>query len=271
MSAERLVALAAATPGPVYLRLSRPKTPVIYGRRRDVRRSAARRSLRAVAKRRRDGRRRRRHGVRGAQGPRGARGAPESRIRVIDAYSVQPIDRDGDRRRWSRDERPHHHRRGSLRAWRTRRRRERGRVGPGLQSEAPGRARDSAQRHARRALDRYGISARAIVAAVKSMISTKAQGPGPKAQAGIRAQETRRRVACRWCRVRRRERRPCRRAEGRIRHDRHSRSRWSPDGKRLAATWFDAIWTMTAGRPDAKRLVTKPDDWISERDPDVVA
>jgi transketolase len=31
MCAERLVALAAATPGPVYIRTSRPKTPVIYG------------------------------------------------------------------------------------------------------------------------------------------------------------------------------------------------------------------------------------------------
>ena len=30
MSAERLVALAAATPGPVYIRTTRPKTPVIY-------------------------------------------------------------------------------------------------------------------------------------------------------------------------------------------------------------------------------------------------
>ena len=30
MSTERLVALAASTPGPVYLRLSRPKTPVLY-------------------------------------------------------------------------------------------------------------------------------------------------------------------------------------------------------------------------------------------------
>ena len=30
VSTERLIALAAATPGPVYLRLSRPKTPVIY-------------------------------------------------------------------------------------------------------------------------------------------------------------------------------------------------------------------------------------------------
>ena len=31
VSAERLMAVAASTPGPVYLRLSRPKTPVIYG------------------------------------------------------------------------------------------------------------------------------------------------------------------------------------------------------------------------------------------------
>src|SRR5207244_5717060 len=30
LSAERIVALAAAQPGPVYIRTSRPKTPVIY-------------------------------------------------------------------------------------------------------------------------------------------------------------------------------------------------------------------------------------------------
>src|SRR4029453_1937138 len=30
VSAERLVALSAVTPGPVYIRTSRPKTPVIY-------------------------------------------------------------------------------------------------------------------------------------------------------------------------------------------------------------------------------------------------
>ena len=32
--AERLVALAAYHPGPVYMRTSRPKTPVIYAERR---------------------------------------------------------------------------------------------------------------------------------------------------------------------------------------------------------------------------------------------
>ena len=42
---------------------------------------------------------------------------------------------------------------------------------------------------------------------------------------------------------------------------------WSPDGKRLAVTWFEAIWTMT---PEGKRheaVVAKPDGWIAERDP----
>src|SRR5262245_39445632 len=43
---------------------------------------------------------------------------------------------------------------------------------------------------------------------------------------------------------------------------------WSPDGKRIAATWFDAIWTMTADGRDPKRLVPKPDNWIVERDPE---
>jgi len=42
---------------------------------------------------------------------------------------------------------------------------------------------------------------------------------------------------------------------------------WSPDGRRLAVTWFDAVWTMTPEGRDAKRVVTKPDGWISERDP----
>ncbi len=42
---------------------------------------------------------------------------------------------------------------------------------------------------------------------------------------------------------------------------------WSPDGKRLAITWFDAIWTITPDGRDGKRLVSKPDGWVSERDP----
>ncbi len=42
---------------------------------------------------------------------------------------------------------------------------------------------------------------------------------------------------------------------------------WAPDGKRVAATWFETIWTMSPEGRDAKRLVVKPEDWIVERDP----
>jgi gamma-glutamyltranspeptidase len=42
---------------------------------------------------------------------------------------------------------------------------------------------------------------------------------------------------------------------------------WSPDGKKLAVSWFDAIWTMTPDGRDAKRIVAKPGDWLAERDP----
>ena len=42
---------------------------------------------------------------------------------------------------------------------------------------------------------------------------------------------------------------------------------WSPDGKRIAVSWFDAIWTMTPDGKDAKRLVASPRGWAVERDP----
>jgi gamma-glutamyltranspeptidase / glutathione hydrolase len=42
---------------------------------------------------------------------------------------------------------------------------------------------------------------------------------------------------------------------------------WSPDGRRLAATWFEAIWTMTPDGRDPRRLVSKPEGWAAERDP----
>jgi gamma-glutamyltranspeptidase len=42
---------------------------------------------------------------------------------------------------------------------------------------------------------------------------------------------------------------------------------WSPDGKRLAITWFDAMWTVNLEGKDAKRVVNKPDGWVTERDP----
>jgi transketolase len=93
MSAERLMAIAAATPGPVYVRTTRPKTPIIYGPTetfvvggsKTLRRSAEDavtvvaagvtlfEALKAHDDLARDG----------------------IAIRVIDAYSVQPIDRDG--------------------------------------------------------------------------------------------------------------------------------------------------------------------------------
>ncbi|HUF48027.1 MAG TPA: transketolase [Vicinamibacterales bacterium] len=93
VSAERVMALAAATPGPVYIRTTRPKTPVIYdasesfvaGGSKTLRQSAddvvtvvaagitVFESLRA-------------HEQLAAEG---------TAIRVIDAYSVQPIDRAG--------------------------------------------------------------------------------------------------------------------------------------------------------------------------------
>jgi gamma-glutamyltranspeptidase len=42
---------------------------------------------------------------------------------------------------------------------------------------------------------------------------------------------------------------------------------WSPDSKRLAASWFDAIWTMTPDGKDTKRVVSTHGEWTSERDP----
>src|SRR6185436_20219360 len=42
---------------------------------------------------------------------------------------------------------------------------------------------------------------------------------------------------------------------------------WSPDGKRIAATWYDAIWTMGPDGKDPKRLVPVAQGWAAERDP----
>jgi transketolase len=93
MCAERMVALAAATPGPVYIRTTRPKTPVIYspdemfvaGGSKTVRQSGrdavtivgAGITLFEALKA---------HDLLAADGV---------AVRVIDAYSVQPIDRAG--------------------------------------------------------------------------------------------------------------------------------------------------------------------------------
>jgi transketolase len=93
MSAERLVALAADTPGPVYIRTTRPKTPVIYsaeekfvaGGSKTVRKSDNDRVTVVAA------------GVTLSEALKAVDmlAADGIAIRVIDAYSVQPIDRDG--------------------------------------------------------------------------------------------------------------------------------------------------------------------------------
>ena len=71
MSATRLMAVAAAVPGPVYIRTSRPKTPVIYDANETFKPGGSK-TLRQSDARRRDRRRGRRDPVRGAQGVRHA-------------------------------------------------------------------------------------------------------------------------------------------------------------------------------------------------------
>jgi transketolase len=96
VSAERLVSLAAARPGPVYIRTSRPKTPVIYDADETfeaggskVLRQGAKDAMTVVAV--------------GITVFEALKAHEELRkagiaIRVIDAYSVQPIDADTLRR-----------------------------------------------------------------------------------------------------------------------------------------------------------------------------
>jgi transketolase len=92
VSAYRLVAVAASTPGPVYIRLSRPKTPVIYpaGEAFPVGGSKVlRQSGRDVATVVAAG-----VTVFEALAAHEALAKDGLAIRVIDAYSVQPIDRE---------------------------------------------------------------------------------------------------------------------------------------------------------------------------------
>jgi transketolase len=93
VSADRLVALAAATPGPVYIRTTRPKTPVIYTAAETfaaggskVLRQSDRDVVTVVGA-----------GItlHEALAAHAALAKDDIAIRVIDAYSVQPIDRDG--------------------------------------------------------------------------------------------------------------------------------------------------------------------------------
>jgi transketolase len=91
MSAERLTALAAATPGPAYIRTSRPKTPVIYGAAETFAvggsktiRQSSRDSVTVVAAGVTVFEALKAHDQLAAEG---------IAIRVIDAYSIQPLDR----------------------------------------------------------------------------------------------------------------------------------------------------------------------------------
>ena len=42
---------------------------------------------------------------------------------------------------------------------------------------------------------------------------------------------------------------------------------FSPDGKRIAVSWLEAIWTLTPDGRDEKPVVTVRGEWVSERDP----
>jgi gamma-glutamyltranspeptidase len=42
---------------------------------------------------------------------------------------------------------------------------------------------------------------------------------------------------------------------------------YSPDGKRIAVSWLETIWTMTPDGRDEKALVSTRGEWVSERDP----
>ena len=42
---------------------------------------------------------------------------------------------------------------------------------------------------------------------------------------------------------------------------------FSPDGRRIAVSWLEQVWTMTPVGRDGSRVVTSPGDWVSERDP----
>jgi gamma-glutamyltranspeptidase/glutathione hydrolase len=42
---------------------------------------------------------------------------------------------------------------------------------------------------------------------------------------------------------------------------------FSPDGKRLAVSWLDELWTMSPEGRDEKKVITRNGGWLSERDP----
>jgi transketolase len=168
VSAERLVALAAATRGPVYFRASRPKTPVIYGPdetfvvggSKTLRQSADDKVTVVAA------------GVTVFEALKAHDTLARTgvAIRVIDAYSVQPIDRDGliaaGRATGGRFVTVEdHYAHGGL-----------GDSVSEAVGDQPFRVRRLAVREIPRSgtpdelIDRYGISARAIVDAVRDVL-----------------------------------------------------------------------------------------------------
>jgi transketolase len=168
VSAERLIALSASTPGPVYIRLSRPKTDVIYDPARSfvvggsatLRESASDAATVVAA------------GITVFEALEAHKtlAADGIAIRVIDAYSVQPIDRDtlvaaGRATRGRLVTVEDHYAHGGLgdavseavwdQAFRVRRLAVREIPRSGTPKEL---------------IDHYGISARAIVEAVKTLV-----------------------------------------------------------------------------------------------------
>ena len=167
VSAERMVALAASTAGPAYIRTSRPKTPVIYkndepffvGGSKTLRQSDE--DVAAVV-------------AAGVTVPEGLKAHDELlkegiAIRVIDAYSVQPIDRDsliaaGRACHGNIITVEDHYAHGGL-----------GDAVSEAVGDQPVQVRRLAVREIPRSgapdvlIDHYGISARAIVEAVKSL------------------------------------------------------------------------------------------------------
>ncbi len=87
----KLVAAMADLEGISYLRTLRPATPVLYGPDEEFEIGGSR-VLRSSDRRRGLPRRRRHHRARGAEGGRRARRPTGSDARVIDLYSIKPID-----------------------------------------------------------------------------------------------------------------------------------------------------------------------------------
>ena len=171
--AARLVEAAAGCDGMVYIRTSRPKTPVIYGPDDEfpiggskVLRESPADAATVVAAGVTVFEALRAHDLLAAEG---------ISLRVVDAYSVQTRRPGHAGRRRAPDGGAAHHRRGSLRRRRARRRGQRGGGRGRNRGRAPGRARGPAQRAGpTMLLERFGISASCIAAAVRRQVGAGA-------------------------------------------------------------------------------------------------